>query len=76
LRDRGLTETGPKLGSEHAFTAVCLVAMGLPLLVLLVLFGDVFMDALPRLSWDFMTSYPSRKPEEAASWRPWRAALT
>jgi phosphate transport system permease protein len=65
FRDRSLTKGGPRLTGEHAFQAVCLVALGLPLLVLLVLFVDAFRDALPRLTWDFLTSYPSRRPEAA-----------
>jgi phosphate transport system permease protein len=39
--------------------------MLLPLLLLIVLIGKAFVDGLPRLRWDFLTSYPSRKPEDA-----------
>ena len=35
------------------------------LVVLGALLVDVFGDGLPRLSWHFLTSFPSRKPEEA-----------
>lgn len=42
-----------------------LLALVLPLFALLVLFGDVLGDALPRLSWDFLQSYPSRHAAEA-----------
>ncbi len=63
--DRSLTRAGPRLTGEHAFKALCLVALGLPLLALAVLFVDAFVDALPRLTWDFLTSYPSRHPEKA-----------
>ena len=35
------------------------------LVVLAVLVVVVFSDGLPRLGWDFLTSYPSRKPENA-----------
>lgn len=35
------------------------------LLVLAVLLIDVGLDGLPRLSWEFLTSYPSRRPEQA-----------
>jgi phosphate transport system permease protein len=34
-------------------------------LLLVALFGRLFMDGLPRLSWDFLSSYPSRKAELA-----------
>jgi phosphate transport system permease protein len=51
--------------SERAFRAIGLLALALPLLVLVVLFADVLIDAWPRLSWSFLTSFPSRKPELA-----------
>lgn len=35
------------------------------LLVLAVLLIDVGLDGLGRLSWEFLTSYPSRRPEQA-----------
>lgn len=50
---------------ERAFVALCLVATLLPIGILLLLVGDVFIDAIPRLSWDFITGFPSRKWEEA-----------
>ena len=50
---------------EHIFVSLCLVAIALPLIVLLVLIGDVVMDGAQRIGWDFLTSYPSRKPELA-----------
>jgi phosphate transport system permease protein len=53
------------LSPERAFKAICLLAMLLPLLLLIVLIGKAFADGLPRLRWDFLTSYPSRKPEDA-----------
>ena len=50
---------------EHVFVSLCLGAIALPLIVLLVLIGDVVMDGAQRIGWDFLTSYPSRKPELA-----------
>lgn len=44
---------------------LALVATLLGLVVLVVLLIDVFRDGWPRLSWQFLTSFPSRKPEEA-----------
>jgi phosphate transport system permease protein len=40
---------------------VLLVAMAM----LLALIVDLAVDGLPRLSWDFLTSFPSRRPERA-----------
>ncbi|MDX1582424.1 MAG: phosphate ABC transporter permease PstA [Thermoanaerobaculia bacterium] len=55
-----MEEQGQKI--ETAFKAICLVALILPLLLLGALFIDVLLDAVPRISWDFLTSFPSRKP--------------
>jgi phosphate transport system permease protein len=51
--------------AERAFRAIALLALVLPLLLLAVLVGDVLRDAMPRLSWDFLTSFPSRRAEMA-----------
>jgi phosphate transport system permease protein len=42
-----------------------LAATLLGLVALAALLFDVFTDGLPRLNWQFLTSFPSRKPEEA-----------
>jgi phosphate transport system permease protein len=55
---------GSRLG-ERATRAVCIVALALPLLLLAVLFTKVLVDAGDRLSWDFITSYPSRRAARA-----------
>jgi phosphate transport system permease protein len=47
------------------FELAGLLATGVGLVVLAVLVIDVFGDGMPRLSWGFLTSYPSRKPEDA-----------
>ena len=51
--------------AEQAFRAICLLAIALPLLLLFALFAGALVDAWPRLGWDFVTSYPSRRPEAA-----------
>lgn len=50
---------------ERSFYLLCVSAIAMPLLLLLVLLWDVGADAGPRLSWDFITNYPSRKAEIA-----------
>ena len=55
---------GPKRtgrGAERVFELVCLAAALVPLVILVVLVSGVVSDAAGRLSWDFVTSYPSRK---------------
>ena len=47
------------------FELAGLLATCFGLVVLAVLVVDVFTDGLPRLGWEFLTSYPSRKPENA-----------
>jgi len=51
--------------NEKLFEWVSLAATLLGLVVLAALLFDVLRDGLPRLDWQFLTSYPSRKPEDA-----------
>jgi phosphate transport system permease protein len=51
--------------AERAFGALALAAIVLPLLLLSGLLLGVLWNASARLGWDFLTSYPSRKPELA-----------
>jgi len=57
---RGARRLWDRLLGPLAFMATLL-----GLVVLIVLLIDVFRDGWPRLSWKFLTSFPSRKPEEA-----------
>jgi len=54
-----------KRQGERIFWLVSLFAIALPLVILGWLLVDVLSDAVQRLSWQFITSYPSRKPENA-----------
>jgi phosphate transport system permease protein len=47
--------------AERAFRAIALVALILPLSLLALLVFDVVRDGWDRLSWDFITSFPSRR---------------
>ena len=51
--------------AERAFYLLALSAVLIPLLVLAALLFGVLETGAARLSWDFITSYPSRKPERA-----------
>lgn len=55
----------PSKLAERAFEALCLLAILVPIGLLAVLIIDVVIDGAGRLGWDFLTSFPSRKPEEA-----------
>src|SRR4030066_1669235 len=48
-----------------------LLATLIGLAVLVALLLDVLSDGLGRLGWQFLTSYPSRKPEAAGSLSAW-----
>ena len=61
----GLEDPTDRFGAERAFRAITLLAVLLPLCLLVLLFGEALLQAAPRLSWDFLTSYPSRHPDEA-----------
>jgi len=50
---------------DRLFEPLALIATLLGLIVLSVLLWDVVQGGLPRLNWQFITSFPSRKPEEA-----------
>ena len=51
--------------AERALHAVGLLATASGLVVLGVLLFDVASDGSGRLSWQFLTSFPSRRPEAA-----------
>ncbi|MBI4543925.1 MAG: phosphate ABC transporter permease PstA [Gemmatimonadetes bacterium] len=51
------------LGS--AFAALCLAATAVGLVVLAALLVDVWRDGARHLSWDFLNSFPSRRPAQA-----------
>jgi phosphate transport system permease protein len=50
---------------EALFQAVTLLVLSLALVALAALLWDVWRDGAHRLSWQFLTSYPSRFPERA-----------
>ncbi|MCB9727352.1 MAG: phosphate ABC transporter permease PstA [Deltaproteobacteria bacterium] len=56
-RSRGATR--PR--AERLFRALCLAAVIIPLLILVILVGDVLVRGVGRLDWAFITSLPSRK---------------
>ncbi len=54
-----------RYGVDRVFTVTIFVATIVGLVVLTTLLVDVCVDGCSRLSWQFLTSYPSRFPEEA-----------
>jgi phosphate transport system permease protein len=47
------------------FAVLCIVATAVAIASLAVLLVDVASEGLGRVSWDFINSFPSRKPEDA-----------
>ncbi|WP_438318306.1 phosphate ABC transporter permease PstA [Candidatus Caldatribacterium sp. SIUC1] len=54
-----------KRQKEKVFLVLAALALLFSLIVLFTLIIDAFLDGLPRLNLKFLTSFPSRKPEEA-----------
>jgi phosphate transport system permease protein len=59
----------PSTSARHAldwvFAVLVFIATIIGLVVLAVLLVDIGLDGLPRLSWQFITSFPSSFPENA-----------
>lgn len=51
--------------NETVFRYVAMAAVAFSLLILGLLLFDALWDGLRRLNWQFLTSFPSRKPENA-----------
>jgi phosphate transport system permease protein len=47
------------------FALLCILATSVGIAVLAVLLVDVTREGIGRVSWDFINSFPSRKPEQA-----------
>ncbi|HLT02730.1 MAG TPA: phosphate ABC transporter permease PstA [Geminicoccaceae bacterium] len=56
---------------DLAFAGVGLLVMVVAMAMLMALIVDLLVDGLPRLSWDFFTNFPSRRPERAGILSAW-----
>ena len=56
---------------DQVFVMVGLLVMFAALLVLAILFIDLVREGAPRLNLDFLSSFPSRKPERAGILSAW-----
>lgn len=50
---------------DRVFAIATGVAIFIALAVLVTLLMDIAVDGIPRLSWDFITRFPSRRPQQA-----------
>jgi phosphate transport system permease protein len=68
----------PILAHPAAEKVFLLIARGIiaaALLILIALIGDVVLDGAERLTWNFFTSFPSRKAENAGILAAWTGSL-
>lgn len=54
-----------RYGVDRLFAIATWAAIFIALIVLASLLIDVAVDGIPRLNWEFLTSFPSRRPEDA-----------
>ncbi|OGW57501.1 MAG: phosphate ABC transporter, permease protein PstA [Nitrospirae bacterium RIFCSPHIGHO2_02_FULL_42_12] len=60
---------------DRSFYIIGLIATLIGLAVLLALVLDILADGFGRLGWQFLTNYPSRRPEEAGILSAWVGTL-
>jgi phosphate transport system permease protein len=53
------------------FMVIGVVALMIAVLTFVALFTHMLIDGMPRLSWDFFTSFPSRRPGSAGILSAW-----
>ena len=53
------------------FAIIGFVVLVVAMITLLALVVDFMIDGVPRISWDFLTNYPSRRPEQAGILSAW-----
>ena len=56
---------------DLAFACAGLLVMVIAMAMLMALIVDLLIDGLPRLSWDFFTNFPSRRPARAGILSAW-----
>ncbi|MBF2006830.1 phosphate ABC transporter permease PstA [Chlorogloeopsis fritschii PCC 9212] len=61
--------------AEFIFSIIGLLAMLIGIIALMVLVVDLISDGLPRLDWQFFTSFPSRKPQQAGIFSAWVGSI-
>jgi phosphate transport system permease protein len=57
--------------NDHIFAVVGLACMMVAIIMLLAAFLDLFIDGAHRLTWDFFTSFPSRRAGQAGILSAW-----
>jgi phosphate transport system permease protein len=74
-RERELAALRKQIASgvrnQQIFAAVGVMFTAFAVLVLIAAFLDLLIDGLPRLSWDFVTNFPSRRAAQAGILSAW-----
>jgi phosphate transport system permease protein len=75
VQDRQVSEMRALIASgkrkQVMFAAAGVLCTAFAVLVLIAAFLDLLIDGLPRLSWGFLTSFPSRRASEAGILSAW-----
>jgi phosphate transport system permease protein len=69
VKDEVLVEKANR--QDLRFAVIGFVVLLLTLTALLSMVIDFMIDGVPRISWDFLTNYPSRRPEQAGILSAW-----
>ncbi|MBI4505376.1 MAG: phosphate ABC transporter permease PstA [Chloroflexi bacterium] len=64
-RPGGTAWRARRKAAGRAYELLCLAATCVGILVLLVLLADILRRGLPTLTWEFISSFPSRFPQQA-----------
>lgn len=57
--------------NQQIFAALGVLFTSFAVMVLIAAFLDLLIDGLPRLSWDFLTNFPSRRANQAGILSAW-----
>ena len=60
---------------DKIFEYIGIICTFLGLVVLAIFIGNILVDGLSRIDWDFMKSLPSRKAEKAGIYTAWTGSL-
>jgi phosphate transport system permease protein len=60
-----------KKRADSVFVVVGLLVLFIAMMALGALVGDLAWEGVPRISWDFLTSFPSRRPSQAGILSAW-----
>jgi phosphate transport system permease protein len=75
VRDQELVAMRARIRSgvrnQQIFAAVGILCTAFAILVLIAALLDLIIDGAPRLSWDFLTSFPSRRAGQAGILSAW-----